>query len=61
MGIEHYDDDEDDLLLQSDSVLLTHKTDGSSPPGLYPSIRVRTAPPVSVMARVRVSVSLVLV
>ena len=30
---------------------------GSSPPGLYPSIRVRTAPPVSVRVRVRVSVS----
>jgi len=30
---------------------------GSSPLGLYPSIRVRTAPPVSVRVRVRVSVS----
>ena len=30
---------------------------GSSPPGLYPSIRVRTAPHVSVRVRVRVSAS----
>ena len=30
---------------------------GSSPPGLYHSIRVRTAPPVSVRVRVRFSVS----
>jgi len=31
---------------------------GSSPPGLYPSIRVRTEPPVSVRVRVRVSSSI---
>ena len=30
---------------------------GSSPSGLYPSIRVRTAPPASVRVRVGVSVS----